>query len=116
MRIVAPGLIVCFWILGTQLVVGQSLHVLSASGKPGESIAIEISLNSIAEESPTTLKWDTIFPAQLLAIESSPEVGKAGRESGKSITCAQREQYSYACILAGGQKTGSEGFDCGFSL
>jgi hypothetical protein len=85
-------------------VVGQALHVASVSGSPGDKIAIEISLVSTVRESPETLKWETIFPAQLLEAVGSPEAALAAKESGKSLTCTQREPYLYVCILAGGQK------------
>lgn len=83
---------------------GQALHVSSGSGSPGEKVVIEIALVSSVAEAPDTVKWETIFPAQLLEILGEPEVGRAAKESGKSLTCTQRESYSYICILAGGQK------------
>lgn len=91
-------------VLAVLRVDGQALHVSSVSGSPGEEISIEISLTSSAGESPDTLKWETIFPAQLLEMIGSPEAGSAATDSGKSLTCTQRESYSYICILAGGQK------------
>jgi hypothetical protein len=84
--------------------VGQALHVSSVSGSPGDKIAIEISLVSSVGEGPDTLKWETIFPAQLLEVVGGPEAAGAAKESGKSLTCTQRESYLYVCILAGGQK------------
>jgi len=84
--------------------VGQALQVSSVAGSPGDKIAIEISLVSTVRESPETLKWETIFPAQLLETVGSPEAGNAAKEAGKSLTCTQREPYLYVCILAGGQK------------
>jgi hypothetical protein len=85
-------------------VVGQALHVSSVSGSRGDKIAVEISLVSTVRESPETLKWETIFPVQLLETVGSPEVAGAAKEAGKSLTCTQREPYLYVCILAGGQK------------
>ena len=84
--------------------VCQALNVSSVSGSPGDKIAIEISLVSNVRESPETLKWETIFPAQLLEAVGGPEAAVAAKESGKSLTCTQREPYLYVCILAGGQK------------
>ena len=83
---------------------GQALHVSSVSGSHGDKIVIEISLVSTVRESPETLKWETIFPAQLLEAVSSPEAGGAAKDAGKTLTCTQREPYLYVCILAGGQK------------
>jgi len=85
-------------------VAGQALHVSSVSGSRGDKIAVEISLVSAVRESPATLKWETIFPAQLLEAAGSPEAAGAAKDAGKSLTCTQREPYLYVCILAGGQK------------
>lgn len=105
-----------FLALGSLSVYGQRLHVSSVSGSPGEKIGIEISLFSAAKESPDTLKWETIFPAQLLEVVGSPEAGSAAKESGKSLTCTQRETYSYVCILAGGQKPIANGLIARFAF
>jgi hypothetical protein len=35
---------------------------------------------------------------------NGPSPGGAAKESGKSLTCSAPKAYSYACILAGGQK------------
>lgn len=102
--------------LGSLSASGQALHVSSVSGSPGEKIGIEISLVSAAKESPDTLKWETIFPAQLLEVVSSPEAGSAAKESGKSLTCTLRESYSYVCILAGGQKAIANGLIARFAF
>lgn len=98
-----------FLYLSSLPVVGQGLHVSSVSGSPGEKIAVEISLAASAADAPDTLKWETIFPAQLLEIAGSPEAGRAAKESGKSLTCTLRESYSYVCILAGGKKSIANG-------
>jgi hypothetical protein len=83
--------------------MGQVLQVSSGAGAPGELISIGISLDTPAAALPATLKWDTIFPAQLVSIEGEPEIGGRPKKSGKSLTCKAREAYSYVCILAGGQ-------------
>ncbi len=84
---------------------GQSLRVSSIAGSPGETIAVEISLDAPAGKEPASLKWETVFPAQLLQAEGSgPSPGGVAKESGKSLTCATPKAYSYLCILAGGQR------------
>src|ERR1700733_11957856 len=84
---------------------GQSLRVSSVKGSPGETIAVEISLDAPAGKEPASLKWETVFPAQLLQAESNgPSASGAAKESGKSLTCATPKVYSYVCILAGGEK------------
>ncbi len=82
---------------------GQSLRVSSVKGSPGETVAVEISLEAPAGKEPASLKWETVFPAQLLEAEG-PSASGAAKDSGKSLTCATPKVYSYVCILAGGVK------------
>jgi hypothetical protein len=85
-------------------VLGQALRVSTASGAPGEEIALDISLDSAAGSAPAALKWQMVFPARLLEVEKDgPEASSASKKSGKSLTCALREAYSYVCVLAGGE-------------
>jgi hypothetical protein len=99
-----PLSIVCL-LFGSLTLRGQSLRVSSIRGEPGETIAVEISLDAPAGKAPATLKWETVFPAQLLQAESNgPSPGSAAKESGKSLTCTTRKAYSYACVLGGGEK------------
>jgi len=83
---------------------GQSLVFSSSSGTPGETVTLEVSLSSPAGQAPSALKWEAIFPAQLVAIVQAPEIAKSAGESGKSLACHQRLTYSYICILAGSRK------------
>ena len=94
------------WLLfGSLALYGQSLRVSSIAGAPGQTIAVEISLNAPSGKAPATLKWETVFPAQLLQVEGNgPSPVSAATESGKSLTCATPKAYSYVCILAGGAK------------
>ena len=83
---------------------GQTLHVSPVEGAPGQSVAVEISLDSPKGKAPATLQWVTVFPAQLLEMESrGPEAGRAAKDSGKTVTCAERKPYSHVCILTGGK-------------
>jgi hypothetical protein len=89
---------------------GQALHISPVVGAPGERIKLEISLDSAAARAPTTLKWDVVFPVQLLELEGNgPEVGAAAMDAGKSLTCTGRNPYSYACILSGGKNPVANG-------
>jgi len=84
--------------------LGQLFHVSSASGAPGGKVRLEISLDSASAVAPTALKWEVVFPAQLLKLEGDgPETGSAAKDSGKSLQCSARKPYSYFCILSGGQ-------------
>ena len=86
-------------------VCGQSLQVSPVSGAPGEKVDLVISLDSPVRSAPAALQWEIIFPAQILEDGGAgPEAGRAASDSGKSLTCAKRKTYSYACILVGGQK------------
>jgi hypothetical protein len=84
--------------------LGQAFHVSSVTGVPGEKVTLDITLDSAAGRAPTMLKWDVVFPAQLLELEDDGlEIGGAAMDSGKSIQCMARKPYSYACVLSGGQ-------------
>lgn len=84
---------------------GQSLRLSSASGYAGDYIALDVSMDAPREQRPSVLKWETIFPAQLLEPDASgPEASEMAKAAGKSITCMLRQTYAYVCILVGGQK------------
>ena len=104
------------WIFGVLLALvpcsaafGQELHVSSSEGKLGETVLIEVSIRSSPEEAPSVLKWEMIYPAQLLELQPEPESGNAARASEKLLRCAQHQTYSYVCILGGGQKPVQDG-------
>lgn len=83
---------------------GQALRVSDAKGVPGDKIVIEVSI-AAQDEAPATLKWELIYPAQLLEIEGpGAQIGKAAEEAGKQLVCAPREAYRYVCVLTGGHK------------
>lgn len=100
------GILRVAWLFVTALPVwGQMLHLSAVAGRPGEKVTVELSLDSPAGKAPAALQWETIFPAQLMEIEGeASETGRAAKESGKSVTCAERKAYAYVCILAGDQK------------
>jgi hypothetical protein len=83
----------------------QDLKVSPAHTSPGNEVRVEISIESPAGTAPVVLKWETIFPAQLMdPVGDAPELGKAAKDPGKSISCAMQKPYSYTCILFGGLK------------
>ena len=84
--------------------LGQLFHVSSATSAPGEKIRLEISLDSATAERQSALKWEVVFPAQLLELEGDgPEIGGAAMDSGKSLQCTAGKPYSYVCILSAGR-------------
>lgn len=90
---------------GLPAVLGQDLSISPVQGAPGESVTMEVSLNSPAGKQPVALQWETVFPVELLELEGSgAEASPAARDSGKLVTCAARKAYSLVCILAGGRK------------
>ena len=92
-------------VVGSLALNGQSLKVSSRAAAPGETIAVEISLAAPPGKAPAAVKWETVFPAQLLQVEGDgPTPSVAASELGKSLTCAPPKAYSYVCIVAGGQK------------
>jgi hypothetical protein len=83
----------------------QDLRVSPVHGSPNDEIRIEISLASPAGRAPSTLKWETVFPAQIMdLVGDAPELGKAAKETDKAIACAKPKPYTITCILYGGQK------------
>ena len=84
---------------------GQSLVVSAPSGSPGQSIAITVRLKLAAGQNPSTLSWETTFPAQLLEMAGTPESAKPG----KKLACIARTTYCYRCILAGGTERIGDG-------
>ncbi len=93
----------------SSLLFGQTLHLSSAAASRGDTVAIQVSLDSPAGHEPVGLQWETIVPTlQLTPDNNGMVIGPAGQESGKSIQCAGKrkspEEFSYRCILIGGQK------------
>ncbi len=88
----------------------QELTVAPAHGAPGDEVRIDISIESPAGKAPVILKWETVFPSQLLdVLGDGLDLGTAAKDSGKSITCAMQKPYSYTCILFGGLKSLNNG-------
>jgi hypothetical protein len=82
--------------------LGQVFHLSPVTGAPGEEVSVEISLGA-SGTAPKALKWEVVFPAQVLELKGDgPETGGAATDSGKSLQCAPRNQYSYVCNLSGG--------------
>jgi hypothetical protein len=90
--------------------LGQTATVSSVTKSPGEMVTLEISANSQPSRAPVALKWEVIFPAQLMEMEGdAPEVGSAAIDSGKSLHCTALRPYAYDCILSGGQNPIADG-------
>jgi len=78
--------------------------VSSVTKAPGEKVTLAIRMDSQPATAPVALKWEVVFPAQLMEMESdAPETGSAAMDSGKSLQCTAQKPYSYVCILSGGQ-------------
>ena len=91
-------------------VLGQTATVSSVTKSPGEMVTLEISANSQPSRAPVALKWEVIFPAQLMQMEGdATQVGSAAMDSGKSLQCTARRPYAYDCILSGGQNPIADG-------
>jgi hypothetical protein len=77
--------------------------------KPGDPVTLQLFANS-PKTAPLGLRWNVIFPAQLMDLESF-EPGRAARDSGKSLECnrEKEKEYSYLCFLSGGEKLITDG-------
>lgn len=103
MRFLLAAILVC----GAR---GQALNIRPAQGARGEGVAIEVALDSAPADGPATIKWELVYPAQLLEADlQGPEIGSAAQAAAKSLTCVPRGSYSYVCILTGGAKPVSNG-------
>ena len=93
-----------YLVVGCLPVFGQMSHVSSVTKAPGDKVTLDILVDSQPGGAPVALKWEVVFPAQLMALEGdAPELGKAAKDSGKSLQCTSRKPYRYFCLLAGGQ-------------
>jgi hypothetical protein len=88
----------------------QTLTIRPVQTSPGAEFQVEISIASPPGKAPAILKWETIFPAQLVDLVSNgAETGRAAKDSGKSIACNQQKPYSYTCIVFGGKSPFADG-------
>jgi hypothetical protein len=72
---------------------------------PGDKVTLEVSADSQPARAPVALKWEVVFPAQLMEMETgAPQIGSAAMDSGKTLECTARTRYAYVCIVSGGQK------------
>ena len=91
-------------------VLGQTPQVSTVTKVPGEIVTLEISADSQPARAPVALKWEVVFPPQLMEMEGGgPEVGSAAQDSGKTIECKARRPYAYVCTISGGQKPIADG-------
>jgi len=97
-----------YLVLGCLPVLAQTSGVSPVTKAPGDKVTLEIMAKSPAKAT-VALKWDVIFPAQLMEMDSAPETGSAAKDSGKSLQCTARKPYVYACILSGGKKPIADG-------
>lgn len=89
--------------VGCVAVFGQASAVSSVTKAPGETVTLTVSADSQPAREPVALKWEVVFPAQLMEMETgAPEPGKAAVDSGKSLKCTARAPYAYVCALSGG--------------
>jgi hypothetical protein len=72
---------------------------------PGDKVTLEVSADSQPTRAPIALKWEVVFPVQLMEMETgAPQIGSAAKDSGKTLECTARMPYAYVCIVSGGQK------------
>src|ERR1700678_1425654 len=94
-----------YLVVGCLPILGQTSRVSSVTKAPGDKVTLEISADSQPARAPIALKWEVIFPAQLMEMETdAPQLGSAAMDSGKSLQCTSTKPYSSVCVLSGGQK------------
>lgn len=76
---------------------------------PGDPVTLQLFANSLTNRAPLALQWEVVYPAQLMDLEGKPEAGRAAVDSGKSLECKPRKEYSFVCVLSGGNKPIGDG-------
>ena len=76
---------------------------------PGDPVTLQLFANSLPDRAPLGLQWEVVYPAQLMDLEGKPEAGRAAVNSGESIECKPRKEYSFICVLSGGSKPIGDG-------
>jgi len=93
--------------------LGQTLRLTPAVGKAGESVTIEVALQSSSPSSemqPAALQWETRIPSDKLQLQggSPHEAVQPAKDLGKFVTCAliskTAEDQILRCVVAGGDK------------
>jgi hypothetical protein len=76
---------------------------------PGDPVRLQLFANSLPNRAPLALQWEVVYPAQLMDLEGKPEAGQAAVDSGKSLECKPRKEYSFVCVLSGGKEPIGDG-------
>jgi hypothetical protein len=76
---------------------------------PGDPVTLQIFASSLPDRAPLELRWEVLYPAQSMDLEGTGEAGSAAVDSGKSLECKPRKEYSFQCILSGGKKPIADG-------
>jgi hypothetical protein len=88
----------------------QTPKVPTVIKAPGDPVTLEITANSEKGKEPVVLRWDVVFPPQVMEMEGhGPELASAAKEAGKSIQCTAPKPYRYACVVSGGPNTIADG-------
>jgi len=80
----------------------SELRVSPDAVSPGDEVVVEVMFQSI-EKDVVALRWEVVVPAQIVEMVGAPEIGRAGADSEKSVTCSMQKSYLYVCTLAGDQ-------------
>jgi hypothetical protein len=90
--------------------LGQTSSISSVTKAAGEVVTLTIKAVSQPARAPVALKWEVVFPAQLMEMETDgPEMGSAAKDSGKSLQCMARKPYACTCMLSGGENPIADG-------
>jgi hypothetical protein len=95
-------------VAGCVPLLGQTSHLTPVKA-PGDMVTLVITADSQPARAPAGLKWEVLFPAQVIEMQADAEAGKAAVDSGKSLQCVARRPYLCYCILAGGQNPVADG-------
>ena len=95
-------------VIGCLPLLSQTPDASSVIKMPGDTVTLKISATSDPERAPIALKWDVVYPAQVMDMETG-SAGPAAMDSGKSLQCTARRPYVYVCMLSGGENPIQDG-------
>ena len=81
----------------------SSLALSGASGPPGSTITLAVSINVAGSTPPTAVQWDLTYSSSVLSLVSGSfyATGAASSGAGKSVTCNPISATDVRCIVSG---------------
>jgi hypothetical protein len=80
-----------------------SLSLSGASGAPGSTVTLDVSLNSVGSPQPAAIQWDLTYSTSDLSLVTGTYygTGAAGSGAGKAADCNSISAGDVRCIVSG---------------